>query len=90
MRACLPPEDPALKEWKLDALREAGLHIMGRATYEEMAEAWPSSDSAYAPVMNDIPKVVLTSTGPRGTIDPFPGAPAPGTVRPPPATEEPA
>ena len=33
----LPPEDPALKARKLGWLREAGLHLMGRATYEEMA-----------------------------------------------------
>jgi hypothetical protein len=33
----LPAEDPALKARKLDWLRDAGLHLMGRATYEEMA-----------------------------------------------------
>jgi dihydrofolate reductase len=58
----LPPEDPALKERKLDWLRNTGLHLMGRATYEEMAEFWPVSDDAYAAPMNDIPKVVFSST----------------------------
>lgn len=58
----LAPEDPALKQRKLDWMREAGLHIMGRATYEEMAEVWPTSDSDYAPPMNDIPKVVFSKT----------------------------
>src|SRR5919106_1593996 len=57
----LPPEDPALKERKLE-LRDAGLHVMGRATYEEMAEVWPRSDDAYAAPMNDIPKVVFSAT----------------------------
>ncbi len=35
---------------------------MGRVTYEEMAEFWPVSDDAYAAPMNDIPKVVFSST----------------------------
>jgi dihydrofolate reductase len=46
----LPPKDPALKE------------LMGRVTYEEMAGFWPTSDDAYAAPMNDIPKVVFSST----------------------------
>jgi dihydrofolate reductase len=58
----LPPEDPALKERKLEWLRDVGLHVMGRATYEEMAEFWPTSDDAYAAPMNDIPKVVFSRT----------------------------
>jgi dihydrofolate reductase len=58
----LPPEDPALKERKLEWLRDVGLHLMGRATYEEMAEFWPTSDDAYAAPMNDIPKVVFSRT----------------------------
>jgi dihydrofolate reductase len=58
----LPPEDPALKERKLDWLGDAGLHLMGRVTYEEMAEFWPVSDDAYAAPMNDIPKVVFSKT----------------------------
>ena len=58
----LPPEDPALKERKLAWLRDAGLHLMGRNTYEEMADFWPTSDDAYAAAMNDIPKVVFSST----------------------------
>jgi len=40
----LPPEDPTLKAQKLDWLRDAGLHLMGRATCEEMDRFWPSSD----------------------------------------------
>ena len=58
----LPPEDPALKERKLDWLRHTGLHLMGRNTYEEMSEFWPFSDDAYAAPMNDIPKVVFSRT----------------------------
>jgi dihydrofolate reductase len=58
----LPPEDPALKARKLDWLRDAGLHLMGRATYEEMAGFWPFSDDEYAAPMNEIPKVVFSKT----------------------------
>ena len=58
----LPPEDPELKARKLAWLAEAGLHLMGRATYEEMAGFWPTSDDEYAKPMNDIPKVVFTKT----------------------------
>lgn len=35
---------------------------MGRATYEEMAQAWPASNAPYAAPMNDIPKVVFSKT----------------------------
>jgi dihydrofolate reductase len=58
----LPPEDPALKQRKLDWLHDTGLHLMGRTTYEEMAAFWPTSDDDYAAPMNDIPKVVFSTT----------------------------
>jgi dihydrofolate reductase len=58
----LPPEDPALKQRKLGWMRDIGLHLMGRNTYEEMAEFWPTSDDAYAAPMNEIPKVVFSRT----------------------------
>ena len=58
----VPPEDPALKARKLDWLRDAGLHLMGRVTYEEMASFWPLSDDEYAAPMNDIPKIVFSKT----------------------------
>jgi dihydrofolate reductase len=56
-----PPEDPALKQRKLDLIREAEAHLMGRNTYEEMAEFWPVSDDEYAEPMNTIPKVVFST-----------------------------
>jgi dihydrofolate reductase len=58
----LPPDDPALAERKLEWMRDIDLHLMGRATYEEMAEFWPVSDDPYAAPMNEIPKVVFSST----------------------------
>lgn len=58
----LPPEDPALKQRKLDWMSDVDLHLMGRNTYEEMAGFWPTSDDAYAAPMNEIPKVVFSRT----------------------------
>jgi dihydrofolate reductase len=58
----LPPADPALKERKLAWFRDIDLHLMGRVTYQEMAEFWPTSIDAYAAPMNDIPKVVFSQT----------------------------
>jgi dihydrofolate reductase len=56
------PEDPALKQRKLDWLRQTGTHAMGRVTYQQMAEHWPYSSDAYAPPMNGLPKVVFSRT----------------------------
>jgi dihydrofolate reductase len=56
------PEDPALKQVKLDWLRQAGTHAMGRVTYNEMAAHWPVSTDDYAAPMNDVPKVVFSKT----------------------------
>jgi dihydrofolate reductase len=56
------PEDAELIRWKLDRVTKAGAHLMGRTTYEEMAAYWPHSSAPYAAPMNDIPKVVFSST----------------------------
>ena len=56
------PEPEELKQWKLDRIRRAGTHIMGRVTYEEMAGFWPTSTDDYAAPMNEIPKVVFSKT----------------------------
>jgi dihydrofolate reductase len=56
------PEGDELKQWKLQRVREAGAHLMGRVTYQEMASFWPHSDDDYAAPMNDIPKVVFSKT----------------------------
>lgn len=56
------PEDPVLKQRKLDWLRHTGTHVMGRVTYQEMAEYWPYSSDDYAAPMNDLPKVVFSKT----------------------------
>lgn len=55
-------EDAELKRWKLERVRRAGAHLMGRVTYQEMASFWPTSTDDYAAPMNDIPKVVFSRT----------------------------
>lgn len=58
----LPPEDPELKRTKLEWISQAGAHLMGRVTYEEMASYWPASTDEYAAPMNEIPKVVFSNS----------------------------
>ena len=60
----LPPEHPDVRAWKVASLRQAGTHIMGRVTYEQMAAHWPAATGDYAVLMNDIPKVVFSATLP--------------------------
>jgi dihydrofolate reductase len=63
-------EDPEQEEYFVGRLRQAGTHIMGRVTYEEMAEFWPTSDHPIAAPMNEIPKVVFSATLPSATWRP--------------------
>jgi dihydrofolate reductase len=56
------PEDPEIVALKLQWLSQAGCHIMGRTTYQEMSQYWPYSDHAYAAPMNALPKVVFSRT----------------------------
>jgi dihydrofolate reductase len=56
------PEDDELVAWKLDRITQAGAHLMGRTTYQEMAGFWPTSTSPYAAPMNDITKIVFSGT----------------------------
>jgi dihydrofolate reductase len=58
----LPPEEDAVVEWKVASLREAGTHIMGRKSYQEMATVWPKETGLYADVMNEVPKVVFSNS----------------------------
>ena len=60
----LPCEHPDVHAWKLASLRQAGTHIMGRVTYEQMAAHWPTATDDYAAFMNNLPKVVFSKTLP--------------------------
>src|SRR5690349_11849949 len=42
-------------EWVVRGLWQAGVHIMGRRTFFDMAAYWPYSTEPYAPPMNAVP-----------------------------------
>ena len=54
--------DPEVDRWKLEQISQAGAHLMGRVSYQEMGPFWQQSDDPYAAPMNDIPKVVFSKT----------------------------
>jgi dihydrofolate reductase len=49
-------------ERNLRALREAGVHAMGRRSYEIMGPHWAASEGPIATAMNDKPKAVFSRT----------------------------
>jgi dihydrofolate reductase len=59
------PAGPEADSWRLAPCERAGTHVMGRATYLEMAAHWPTSTEPAAAPMNDIPKVVFSKSLPR-------------------------
>ncbi|WP_367872415.1 dihydrofolate reductase family protein [Luteolibacter sp. Populi] len=56
-------EDDEMTEWSVAKIREAGVHIMGSRTYQDMAAYWPCATDAYAPAMNEIPKLIFSKQG---------------------------
>ncbi len=55
--------DDGAARWIMDALRKAGLHIMGSRTFYDMAAYWPYANEPFAAPMNEIPKAVFTKKG---------------------------
>ena len=49
-------------EWNRRALDEAGVHAMGRRSYEIMGPHWAASDGPIATSMNEKPKAVFSRT----------------------------
>src|SRR3954471_8151654 len=49
-------------EWNRRALAEAGVHAMGRRSYEIMGPHWAASDGPIATAMNEKPKAVFSRT----------------------------
>jgi dihydrofolate reductase len=47
-------------EWSLRALEEAGVHAMGRRSYDIMGPHWAASDGPIATAMNEKPKAVFS------------------------------
>jgi dihydrofolate reductase len=62
--------DEAARDWIVDLVWTAGIHIMGRKTFHDMAAYWPVSTEPFAPPMNEIPKGVFTRKGFSGIADP--------------------
>ena len=50
------------REWNLRALGEAGVHAMGRRSYEIMGPHWTASEGPIATSMNEKPKAVFSHT----------------------------
>jgi dihydrofolate reductase len=49
-------------EWNRRALDEAGVHAMGRRSYEIMGPYWAASEGPIATAMNEKPKAVFSHT----------------------------
>src|SRR5438128_7739368 len=49
-------------EWNHRALEEAGVHAMGRRSYEIMGPHWAASEGPIATAMNEKPKAVFSHT----------------------------
>lgn len=53
---------PEGDKFKLDEVMQADALLLGRVTYEEFAEAWPSRTGVFADKMNGMPKYVVSTT----------------------------
>jgi dihydrofolate reductase len=54
--------DADVASWTMDLLRPMDTHLLGRGTYEEQSQYWPSSTDELAPVINDATKIVFSTT----------------------------
>lgn len=52
--------------WSAGKIRDAGLIIMGRKSFETMAPYWPTATGPFSAPMNEIPKAVFTKKGFKG------------------------
>ncbi len=55
--------DAGATAWTIETLWQAGAHLMGSRTYQDMAAYWPTSTEPFAAPMNEIPKVVFSTKG---------------------------
>ena len=58
--------DETSRDWAVAQTREAGLIIMGRKSFENMAPYWPTATGPFAAPMNEIPKALFTQKGFKG------------------------
>jgi dihydrofolate reductase len=54
---------PEASAWLYNIMVQAGVHIMGSRSFNDMKGYWPLSNDPLAAPMNDIPKVVFTRKG---------------------------
>jgi dihydrofolate reductase len=59
--------DRATAPWIAETLGQAGLHIMGSRTFQDMVAWWPTSTEIFAPPMIEIPKAVFFRSGKLGS-----------------------
>ncbi|WP_316753749.1 dihydrofolate reductase family protein [Pedobacter gandavensis] len=52
--------------WSVEKIKESGLIIMGRKSFETMAPYWPTATGPFAEPMNNIPKALFTKKGFKG------------------------
>lgn len=57
----IPFSSDDLRAFKLREVLDAGSLLLGRRTYEQFADAWPSREGEFADAMNGLPKAVATS-----------------------------
>src|SRR3954465_15546883 len=55
--------------WTVETLSNAGAHLIGAATYAGWATYWPGASGPFAKPMNEIPKVVFSSSLPSADWD---------------------
>ncbi len=48
--------------WTLETVSNAGMHLIGAATYARWAGFWPGAAGPFAQPMNEIPKVVFSDS----------------------------
>jgi dihydrofolate reductase len=63
MKWFLDTRDPKGAKFTLNAISNAGLHIMGSRTFSDMSSYWPTSTDLFAATMNQIPKAVFSKRG---------------------------
>jgi dihydrofolate reductase len=49
-------------KWTLDTVSNAAVHLIGATTYGRWADFWPGAEGPFAKPMNEIPKVVFSSS----------------------------
>ena len=55
--------DESAIDWIEPTLWQAGVHVMGSRTFQDMKSYWPSSSNQLAGPMNEIPKIVFSRSG---------------------------